>query len=500
MIEKSKIKNQKSKLEYQRGQLSLAVLLFSALAIIIIGGFIIWADSQLRFAARSNDQSLAFKIAEAGVEYYRWHLAHDPLDFQDGTGQPGPYTHNYQDKDGNTIGQFILDIEPPPLGSTTALITSTGKISANSGIEKIIRVRLGSTSLVKYAAVSNTDIYFPPGTEVFGPIHSNGGIHFDGIAHNIVTSARVTYNDPEHSGNEEFGVHTHIAPVDPLAPGTNPPWPSGTVPDRPDVFMAGREFPVPAVDFNGLTADIATLKAKSQSGGIYFGPAGGGFEGYHITFKTNSTFDLFKVKKLVNMPNGCINVLGQQDWGSWSIDQEQFIQNYPVPSNGVIFVEDHVWVNGQIDGNGSRITIAAGLLPENPSKLKDIIVNNDLLYSNYDGTDAIGLIAQGDFSVGWVSEDNLRIDAAIVSQNRRIGRNYYRPPDGNQPRCSPHHTKSVITMYGIIASYDEYGMSYTDGSGYQQRNIIYDQNLLFNPPPEFPSGSQYEVLSWEEVK
>jgi hypothetical protein len=474
----------------QQGQLSLIVLLFGALAIIIMGGFIIWADSQLRLAQRSGDQALALRIAEAGVDYYRWHLAHDPNDFQDGSGQPGPYIHDYYDKNGNIIGQFELDIIPPPQGSTVVTITSTGKLTANSTVEKSVRVRMGRSSLVRFAAVSNTDLYFPVGTEVFGPVHSNGGIHFDGIAHNVVTSARASYNDPEHSGNVEFGVHTHVVPVDPEPPSA--------VPSRPDVFYAGRQFPVPAVDFTGLTSDVATIKSQAQSGGSYFGPSGQGFEGYHIVLKTDDTFDLYKVTKQVNMPNGCINVKGQQDWGSWSIDQEQFIQNYPFPANGVIFVEDFLWIDGQIDG--ARLTIAAGLLPENPSKLKDIIVNNDLLYTNYNGTDVIGLIAQGDFSIGWVSEDDLRIDAAIISQNRRIGRNYYRPPSGNQPRCSPHHIKSVITLYGILASYDEYGMSYSDGTGYLQRNIIYDPNLMFSPPPSFPTDSQYSQISWEEVK
>ena len=474
----------------ERGQLSLIVLIFGALAIAIMAGFIIWADSHLRIAHRSSDQALALKISEAGIEYYRWHLAHNPNDFQDGTGQPGPYTHDYKDKDGVLIGQFILDITPPPSGSTVITIKSTGKLSASPNIEKIVRVKMGRSSLVKYAAVSNTDIYFPAGTEIFGPVHSNGGVHFDGLAHNIVTSAKTDYNDPEHSGNKEFGVHTHVAPADPMPPAA--------VPNRSDVFMAGRQFPVPAVDFSGLTSNIATIKTNAQSGGRYFGPAGQQYEGYHIVLKTNDTFDLYKVKKQVNAPNGCVNVIGQQNWGTWSIDQEDFVQNYSFPGNGTIFVEDHLWVDGQIDG--AKLTIVAGLLPENPSKLKDIIVNKDVLYTRYDGTDIIGLIAQGDFTVGWVSEDDLRIDGAVVSQNRRIGRNYYRPPSGNQPRCSPHHIKTLITTYGIIASFATYGFSYTDGTGYQQRKIIYDPNLLFVPPPNFPTGSQYEQISWEEIK
>jgi len=482
----------------ERGQLTLMILLFGALAIVVLGGFIIWADAQLRIARRSNDQALALRIAEAGVEYYRWHLVHDPTDFQDGTSQPGPYVHDFKDKDGNIIGQFTLVITPPVNGTSIVTIESSGRVTGVSNVEKIIRVRLDGGSLLRYAAVSNTDIYFPVGTEVFGPIHSNGGVHFDGIAHNIVTSARAVYNDPEHSGNDEFGVHTHVAPADPLAPGTAPPWPPGTIPNRSDVFLAGRQFPVPVIDFTELTSDIATIKSQAQSGGRYLGPVGSGFEGYHIVLKTNDTFDLYKVKNMVNTPNGCINVQGQQDWGSWSINQEDFVQNYPFPANGTIFVEDFLWIDGQIDG--ARLTIASGLLPENPSKQKDIIVNKDLLYTNYDGTDVIGLVAQGDFTVGWVSEDDLRIDSAIIAQNRRIGRNYYRPPAGNQDRCAPHHVKNVITMYGIIASFDTYGMSYSDGTGYLQRNIIYDPNLMFGPPPNFPAGGQYKQISWEEVK
>lgn len=492
MIQNPKSKIQNSKLLNEKGQLSILVLLFGAIGVAVLGGFIIWIDSQLRIAKRANDQALALRVAEAGIEYYRWHLAHSPNDFQDGTGQPGPYTHDYKDKNGNIIGQFILNITPPASGSTVVTIESTGKISGSSNIEKIVKAKMGRSSFIKHAAVSQVDIYFPAGTEVFGPIHSNGGVHFDGLAHNLVTSAMSEYNDPEHSGNKEYGVHTHVAPVDPEA--TSPP----NVPNRPDVFLAGRQFPVPPVDFSGLTSDIATIKTNAQSGGHYFAPSGQQYEGYHIVLKTNDTFDLYKVKKQVNAPNGCVNVIGQQNWGTWSIDQEDFIQNYAFPPNGTIFVEDHLWIDGQI--NGARLTVAAGLLPENPSKLKDIIVNKDLLYTNYDGTDVIGLIAQGDFTVGWVSEDDLRIDGAVVAQSRRIGRNYYRPPSGNQPRCSPHHIKALITTYGIIASFNTYGFSYTDGTGYQQRKIIYDPNLLFSSPPNFPNGSQYEQISWEEVK
>ncbi len=53
----------------------------------------------------------------------------------------------------------------------------------------------------------------------------------------------------------------------------------------------------------------------------------------------------------------------------------------------------------------------------------------------------------------------------------------------------------------MIASNKRYGFSYTDGTGYDIRNIIYDANMLYAPPPSFPlTTDQYSIISWEEVK
>ena len=475
----------------QRGQLTLAVLIFGFLATIILTGLIMWVDVSLKSAYRNIHRDSAFRIAEAGVEYYRWHLAHAQTDFQDGTGQPGPYIHDFYDKSGNLIGKYELEIIPPIVGSTVVTVRSTGTVEGVSGLEKVIEVKFAKPSFAKYTAVLNDSVRFGEGTEVFGPIHSNGGIHFDGVAHNIVTSAVAEYNDPDHSGGDEFGVHTHIAPVDPAPPAA--------VHVRSDVFMAGRQFPVPAVDFVGISNDLASIKSAAQASGRYFGPLAQNDDGYHMVFRTNDTFDLYRVTDVVNPPNGCIQVIGQKDWGTWSINTQQFIGNYTIPTDGRIFFEEHVWIDGQIDT--ARVVVGAGIFPENSSNYAHIIINNDLLYTNYDGQDVMGLIAQGDITVGMVSEDDLRIDAAVFAQNDRVGRFYYRPPLGSQNRCSPYHVRQVITIYGMIGSNDRYGFAYTDGTGYQIRNLIYDPNLLYGPPPSFPLTSDYyEQIFWNEVK
>ncbi len=143
----------------------------------------------------------------------------------------------------------------------------------------------------------------------------------------------------------------------------------------------------------------------------------------------------------------------------------------------------------------ARVTIVAATLPDNPPQRKSLIINNDLLYTNYDGQDVVGLIAQDNIHVGMVSEDDLRIDAALIAQNGRAGRYYY----GSS--CGASYVRSTLTLYGMIASNLRYGFAYTDGTGYATRNITYDGNLLFGPPPSFPLiGDQYVPISWDEVK
>jgi hypothetical protein len=138
--------------------------------------------------------------------------------------------------------------------------------------------------------------------------------------------------------------------------------------------------------------------------------------------------------------------------------------------------------------------------PEAPGQYRNIIINKDVTYKYTDGRDVLGLIAQGDINIGMVSETNLVIHAAMIAKNGRIGRYYYRSPWNNKPGCSSDHIKNKIDVYGMIGTNERYGFAYTDNTGYQIRNIVYDANLLYNSPPEFPlTADQYEILSWKEL-
>ncbi|MEK7184772.1 MAG: hypothetical protein AAB683_01385, partial [Patescibacteria group bacterium] len=357
----------------KNGFVLVNVLVFGFIAILVTTAFVNWGAVMLKNTRQLTAREQAFQIAEAGIDYYRWHLAHSSTDYKDGyaTSTNGPFIHDFKDKEGNIIGKFELTITPPPQGSTIVNILSKGSILEYPDVYRKIQTTLAIPSFAKFAVVANDIMRFGAGTEVFGPIHSNNGIRFDGLAHNIVTSAKDKYIDPDNGSSYRFGVYTTDSPADP-----NPPAP---VPNRPDVFMAGRQFPVAAVDFTGITTDLSEMKADAQANGRYF--ASSGAQGYRILLKTNNTFDLYRVNSLRPTPLNCSNLQSQNGWGVWSIgtsgNSQTFLQNYAMPANGIIFVEDHVWVEGQI--NNGRVTIAAGRFPDNVSTRRDIIVNNDLL-------------------------------------------------------------------------------------------------------------------------
>src|SRR3989338_317382 len=468
----------------KKGIIIVQTLVFAAVAVVIIGALGSWAATTVKDSRIAFNREQAFQSAEAGIDYYRWHLAHAPLDYQDGTGTIGPYIHILQDKNGADVGQFSLDIIPPPVGSTIVTIKSIGSSNSDSSYVRKITSAVAKPSIAKYSVAGNNAMRFGSGTEIFGPIHVNGGIRFDGLAHNVVTSGATTYTDTDSDActtSNSYAVHTCLSPQDPTSPAALPP--------RPDVFEAGRLISQPTISFSSFTTDLSTLKLNAVTNGFYRDAAGSGFVGYHIILKTNDTFDLYKINSWAGLGN-CSGTAS-----SCSVGTQTLQGNYIFPSNVIIFIQDHVVIDGQI--SDARLTIVAAVLPvpSNPSNYKNIIINNDILYTNYDGTDAIGLIGQNGVMVGMTSEDNLKIDAALIAQNNRVGRFYY--VGGS---CA-WKNRAVISLFGMIASYTRYGFAYTNGTGYAIRNITYDANLLYAPPPNFPlTSNQYDILSWQEEK
>ena len=484
------------------GDILLSVLIYAAIAITITTGLVSWGATLLKSIRSVASREQAFQIAEAGVDYYQWHLAQSPNDYRDGTTTAQPYVHNFYDKNGDLLGNYSLTITPPPVGSTLVKITSVGTLASSTSIHRTVQKTLAIPSLARYAVIANDNMYFGSGTTVYGPILSNKGIHFDGVANNLVSSALTTYTDPDY-GTTQWAVYT--------TSGTDDPQPNTPVNNRPDVFVAGRQTGVPSFPFGSLAANLNQLQTLAQTGGKEWTSSNS--QGYHIVFETpngqngNATsYFMYKVTVLQAAPNNCGTdgtAQSQTQWGTWSIKTQSMVNgpntdhSWPIPANGVIFVDDDVWVDGTV--NTARVTIAAGIIgSSNPSDYSNITVNTNLRYTNTNGTDVIGLIAQGNINSGMMSDDTYEIDAALVAENGRVGRFYY------NNNCSVSGTnyssRNSLTLLGMIATAIRYGFAYTDGTGYNIRNINYDGNLLYAPPPSFPQATtQYQVISWQQL-
>ncbi len=443
----------KIKLKQQtRGSILMLALVFGSIAFMVICvGAASYGMMENQVSVRNDYREVAFHIAEAGVNYYRWHLAHDKYDFQDGTGQSGPYVHEYKDKDGNIIGYFSLDIITPLMGSTVVTVSSTGWTVWQPTVKRTVQVKLGISALTNYTYLYNANINFSNTSVVHGPIHSNGGINFDGTSDSWVESAKLTYL---YSGDG----HNH--------PGV---WGDG----GPQSFWRRG---VPEIDFYAVTADLSKVRDQADSGdGIHLSSSG--HEGYHVVFNQNQ-FNLYQVDSRDCYSGYC-----------YDIKNETFLQTYSIPSNGAIFIEDDVWVSGVVDG---RVSLAVGQFPAQEPYHK-MYINDNLIYKEKASDDVIGLMCQGDIILPYETPNYLEIDAALLSQFGLIGRPNY---SGS--------IKNTLIIFGSQISYLGGGKKYTQNgvvvSGYINTNYSYDANLRYYPPPQFPVSETYDLISWKEIE
>lgn len=457
----------------QSGTILLTALVFGAVAItMIFNGVAVFGVVESRAAKFKHNSEAAFQIAEAGVEYYRWHLAHNGTDYTDGTGAAGPYVHDYINKEGEIIGQYSLEITPPAFGSSIVTITSTGNTLEQPNTKRKIEMKLGFPSLADYAFLTNSDVWIGDNETIHGKLHANGGIRFDGTADAPITSAKQTYVCKPVFGS---GCNNTIKP------GV---WGSG----EPKDFW---QYPVPAFDFNAITVDLSEIKTGAQDGGFYRSSSGA--QGYHLKFKSDATFDFYKVTSLKRIPSPGYgkDINDVKHYESYDIQNEVFLGNFSNPENGLIFIEDQLWVEGTIRGH---LTVGSGKFPVNPNTYTSIIIPNNILYSTKDGSDSLGLIAQNSILIPRQSPDDLEIDAAVIAQNGSAQRFYY---SGN--------ILDTLIIYGSVVSNGIWTWSWvTQGgsvvSGYRNTITNYDANLTYNPPPSFPVGTEYHVISWREIK
>ena len=130
-----------------QGSVLAYVLMIMAVCMILLTSIITFVVSQLQYSLKQHDKGQALHIAEGGVHFYKWYLAHQ-LDgrtanqvqafWSGGTalGQNTPYVRSFDN------GEYSITVTPPAIGSTIVYITSVGYTNSNPGLTRTIKVRL----------------------------------------------------------------------------------------------------------------------------------------------------------------------------------------------------------------------------------------------------------------------------------------------------------------------------------------------------------------------
>ena len=440
---------------------------------IVIYALLLTISSQFDFTFRQVAFDQALNIAEAGLNYYRWHLAHAPEDYQDGTGTAGPYEHEYRDPQGDVVGKFSLEITPPEPGSSVVTIASSGTPKDYPGISRTILAQYGQSSLAKYSFLSDSSLWFGNGITITGPIHSNNGIRMDGTNVSTITSAKETYT---------CGIETGCWPQTKEKPGV---WGNGELKELWD-------FPIPAISFEGFSVDFSVMRAAAKEEGIYLGPSDAA--GYHLIFNADGTVAVNRVltttfERGYTPGEGCKNLYQ-------NIISQEALATYSLADISVIFAEDILWVEGVVNG---EVMVAAARFPLGTFET-NIWINDNLTYLTKDGSHTLGLVAQHDIYFAYDIPREYEVNAAMMAQNGKIIRHHY-----NWRNCSnlPKAQRNQLTIYGTVISKEKSYWNFGSGagqpaSGFVKREITYDQSLQLEPPPYFPTSGDFELMSWIE--
>lgn len=470
------------KIIYIRGYLLVLTLVFGAVFLTLISSFVGYLVTQHRAVTQQYFKEQALSLAESGLEYYRWRLAHYPQDTSDGTGLPGPYIHEYKDPEGGRIGEFSLSINgSASCGEVYAMdVESTGRVDDAPNVTRTLLARYAQPTVAEYAYIINANVWAGDDRVIIGPYHSNGVVRMDGSNNSLVTSGQASWVcdgsvscAPKATGQSVTGVYGDGA------------------------GSAFWRYPTPPINFTGLTVDLAVMLQKAKNGGVYI-PSSGAY-GYRLVLKTNDTFDLYRVTSTYNYWGYSLESGDQME--RHVISASSYIGNYHIPNNcGLVFVEDKVWLEGSVSG---KVTIASADI-DSPGVDPSIIINNNVLYASDDA--GLLAIAEKDILIGLVVPDSLTLNGIFIAQNGHFGRNHY-TSSGSYDVESMHDSyvkRSLLTIHGTIVSNGRVGTKWTSGatylSGFNARYNSYDRNLVSSPPPLTPRISDtYRFLEWREI-
>ena len=349
----------------EKGYLALYTLVYGSIFIGIMFSLMGYVLIQKNIQEAKQNQETALAIAESGLNYYKWYLAHNPDDVTHGTTSPQPYVIPYSDPEGGPIGDYSLTVTANEMcGEVQSIdIESVGYTYEDPTQTRTLIARYAQPTVAEYAYIINADVWAGSDRTIIGPYHSNGVIRMDGTNNSTVSSGQDTWV----CDNSQLNC--------------DPPETEGNTLSA--VFGAGPNFnlwqtAVPPIDFVGITLDLSAMRDKADTGGgRLFNDSGD--RGYHVYLQNN----VVQVYVVNNTTDDHV------------ITNESFLGTYSIPNDcPLLFFEDKVWLEGDLS---VKATIAAAKVgvSEDPS----IILQDDIEYVNSDS--GLLAVAEEDVLIGY---------------------------------------------------------------------------------------------------
>ncbi len=445
------------------------VLVFAGVFMTMLTSFVVFIVTQSRLIEQRVQFEQAGEIAEAGLNYFRWYLAHYP------NAATTSVSGVYNDPETGLVGNYSIAVSSTTYcGDVSSLtVAVTGATAQAPQIRRTISARYAQPTVANYSFIINSNVWVGDDVQIIGPYHTNGGVRMDGSNNSTVSSGQSTWSCTPSYGcsptTTQNGVFTTTA----------------------NANTALFNFPTAPIDFAGLTVDLSQIQTKAEDvSGLYFGPTGR--QGYHVIFLSDGRVEVRRVNSKRAEPSGFA-------WGYYMniLNSTSLIGTYNIPAScPVLFFEDQVWLEGTVRGN---ITVAVADVDDSAVD-RSIILNNNILYGS--ATSSLLAIAEYDTVIPLVVPDNMTINGIYISQLGKFSRSYYNEDD--IPSAWDEYVKrNSLTINGTVVSNGRVGTKWVNGatyqSGFNYRYTSYDRNVVNTPPPYTPEISDvYEYSDWRD--
>lgn len=477
----------------------MMVLAFMGIFLFLLGTITSYVFTQGKYGRAIYAREQALNIAEAGLEYYRWFLAHNPSIMVSGAGLVSPYTHVVNDPESGRVGDATITATANLACGAVQWVdlSSKGKSDLTALFQRTLQARYMRPSVAEYSALLNANVWAGADRIISGPYFSNGGIRMDGQHNSTVQSALATW-----TCDSSFGC----TPTQ----SKNGVWGAGSNP-------ALWSFPASSFNFAGIATNFSALDTYATSQGIKLNPTnirvggaqqGGTFSsvggsdqrGFRVVLNSNNTITVYRVTG-----TSAVYSIHADNLSTWvsdyhTITSQTLVGTYTIPAGcPVIYSQAKVWLEGVV---GTKVTVIAA---DTGSYNPDVILNNNITYSSGTGSSGLTAIAERSVLIPLVSPDVMTVRGVFVAQSGYFGRNYYTTSGSRAVpgAYTSYVQQSQLTTIGTVVSNGRIGTQWTCSgtfcSGYAQRVDTYDRLLAFSPPAFTPAASvDYKLVLWRE--